>query len=65
MKALRIIPTVALIALVVPVALRAQDKDAQEVASAIASFKSSDAALAKWFDTAYGYAVFPSIGKGG
>ena len=27
--------------------------------------RSSDAALAKWFDTSDGYAVFPSIGKGG
>ena len=65
MKAIKIILPVALIALAGFVPLRAQDKDAQEVASAIANFKSSDAALAKWFDAAYGYAVFPSIGKGG
>ena len=42
----------------------AQDKEAQEVTAAIANFKSSDAAVAKWFDTSYGYAVFPSVGKG-
>lgn len=65
MKALKIIPTVVLFALAGLVPVAAQDKEAQEVATAITNFKSSDAALAKWFDTSYGYAVFPSIGKGG
>jgi lipid-binding SYLF domain-containing protein len=64
MKALTIVPTVVLIAFAGLAPVGAQDKDAQEVATAIANFKSSDAALAKWFDTAYGYAVFPSVGKG-
>jgi len=73
MKTLRIIPTVALIALAAGFTpVRAQDKEAkdaakntQDVAAAIADFKSSDATLAKWFDTAYGYAVFPDVKKGG
>lgn len=45
--------------------VRAQDKDAQEVADTIAAFKKSDKQLVKWFDSSYGYAVFPTIGKGG
>ena len=40
------------------------DKDAKEVAEAIELFKKSDKALAKWFDSAYGYVVFPNIAKG-
>jgi lipid-binding SYLF domain-containing protein len=35
------------------------------VKSAIATAKEKDPSLAKWFDTAYGYAVFPTVGKGG
>ena len=65
MKALTIVTVVAVIALAGPTRLGAQDKDAkdaQEVTAAIAKFK-TDADLAKWFDTAYGYAVFPSITK--
>jgi lipid-binding SYLF domain-containing protein len=64
MQVLRIIASVALIAVAGLATVGAQDKDAQDVATAIANFKSSDASLAKWFDTAYGYAVFPSVGKG-
>src|SRR5262245_24024080 len=67
MKAINIIPIVALIALAGLVPVGAQDKEAkaaQEVTDAIANFKSSDATLAKWFDTAYGYTVFPDIKKG-
>jgi lipid-binding SYLF domain-containing protein len=64
MKALKIIPTVALVALAGLVPVRAQDKEAKDVDAAIANFKSSDAGVAKWFDTSYGYAVFPSVGKG-
>jgi len=65
MKARKIVPTVALIALAGLVPLGAQSKDAkeaQEVTAAIANFK-ADPDVAKWFNTAYGYAVFPSITK--
>jgi len=65
MKALRVITVVALIALPGLARPAAQDKDAkdaQQVTSAIANFK-TDADIAKWFDSAYGYAVFPSITK--
>jgi lipid-binding SYLF domain-containing protein len=62
MKALRIVSILAFVAIGALAPVRAQDKDAKEVAAAIATFK-SDADVAKWFDTAYGYAVFPSITK--
>lgn len=35
------------------------------VAQAIIKAKDKDPALATWFDTAYAYAVFPKVGKGG
>jgi lipid-binding SYLF domain-containing protein len=66
MKAVRIvvIATIALAAFTPLQAARQADKDAKDVAVAIASFKSSDKMLPKWFDTAYGYVVFPNITKG-
>jgi lipid-binding SYLF domain-containing protein len=36
-----------------------------EVAAVIAKFKEKDAGLAKAFQEAYGYAVFPTVGKAG
>ena len=62
MKTLRIVSILAFVAIGALAPVRAQDKDAKEVAAAIATFK-SDADVAKWFNTAYGYAVFPSITK--
>jgi lipid-binding SYLF domain-containing protein len=35
------------------------------VAQAIIRAKNKDPALTKWFDTAYAFAVFPRVGKGG
>jgi len=35
------------------------------VAQAIATFKTKDPGLKKFFSRAYGYAVFPTVGKGG
>ncbi len=35
------------------------------VAQAILKAKERDPAMVKWFDSAYAYAVFPKIGKGG
>jgi len=37
----------------------------ERVAQTIADFKGSDPSLQAFFDKAYGYAVFPSVGKGG
>lgn len=65
MKALKFLAVVGVIATAGLVRVGAQEKDAkeaQEVTAAITKFK-TDADLAKWFDTAYGYAVFPSITK--
>ena len=64
MKAVSIAALVASVAMVTlaPVSAQDQDKKAKEVSAAIANFK-TDADLAKWFTTAYGYAVFPSITK--
>ena len=36
----------------------------QDVTKAIAEFKKADSGIAKVFETAYGYAIFPSVGKG-
>jgi len=39
--------------------------DQPEVAAVIAKFKQKDPGMAKIFAKAYGYAVFPTVGKGG
>jgi lipid-binding SYLF domain-containing protein len=36
----------------------------QDVTKAIAEFKKADSGIAKVFETAHGYAIFPSVGKG-
>jgi len=41
------------------------DKLELSVAKAIIDAKEQDPALASWFETAYAYAVFPNVGKGG
>ena len=41
------------------------DKLELSVAKAILDAKDKDPSLSKWFDTAYAYAVFPNVGKGG
>jgi lipid-binding SYLF domain-containing protein len=41
------------------------DKLELSVAQAILEAKKKDPLIAKWFDAAYAYAVFPKIGKGG
>lgn len=63
MQAVKIAAAVALVAMATLAPVRAQDKEAKEVADAIAVFK-TDADLAKWFTAAYAYTVFPSITKG-
>src|SRR5688572_6309881 len=40
-------------------------KQLEAAQEAIAVFKSTDPALEKYFKQAYGYAVFPTVGKGG
>jgi lipid-binding SYLF domain-containing protein len=41
-----------------------QETDDRDVAEAIAAFKNRDPGMKVFFDRAYGYAVFPTIGKG-
>ncbi|MFC1665410.1 YSC84-related protein [Pseudomonadota bacterium] len=41
------------------------DADEQKVAQTIANFKNHDPDLKLFFEKAYGYAVFPTVGKGG
>ena len=43
----------------------ASDKMELSAAKAIITAKEKDPSLAKWFDEAYAYAVFPKVGKGG
>lgn len=48
-----------------PNTMVAQDGfDQDKVAEAIAEFRKADAGINSFFDNSYGYAVFPSIGKG-
>jgi lipid-binding SYLF domain-containing protein len=42
-----------------------QNASSKAVASAIANFKTADPGITRFFDNAEGYAVFPSVGKGG
>ena len=42
-----------------------QKVDDSEVAEAVAAFKNEDPGMKVFFDEAYGYAIFPSVGKGG
>ena len=41
------------------------DKMELSVAQAMLDAKEKDPAMSKWFDTAYAFAVFPRVGKGG
>jgi lipid-binding SYLF domain-containing protein len=41
------------------------EKKKLEVAQAIESITNDDAGVQRFFDTSYGYAVYPSVGKGG
>ena len=55
---------------VVPGSARAWDPEAEKkevaaVEEALASFRKSEPKLKVYFDSAYGYAIFPTVGKGG
>ena len=41
-----------------------REEQSEEVRITIDQLKSRDPGLTKWFNEAYGYAVFPSVGKG-
>ncbi len=42
-----------------------KDKLHEDVQEVVALFKQKDTGISKFFDKAYGYAVFPNVGKGG
>ncbi len=44
---------------------RKNEKEVKAAQETIAAFKKKDPGLKKFFEKAYGYAVFPTIGKGG
>jgi lipid-binding SYLF domain-containing protein len=48
-----------------PKTAEGQDELRAKADTALADFRRSDAEIARLIDNAYGYAVFPSIGKGG
>jgi lipid-binding SYLF domain-containing protein len=56
--------TIGLVVLLVAVATSASAREVKDYSKTINEFKEI-AVVAKFFDGAYGYAVFPSIGKGG
>ena len=70
MKALAILPVLLALLLAACGTTRPEtqeDRDAlsKDVTAAIASFTKNDPGLKGWFSEAHGYAVFPSVGKGG
>jgi lipid-binding SYLF domain-containing protein len=68
MNHILILGTVALLALGRPTApatgSAAAGRDESDVAAVIAKFKEKDPGMASVFAQAYGYAVFPTVGKG-
>src|SRR3954454_19893714 len=68
MNHILILGTVALLALGRPTApatgSAAAGRDESDVAAVIAKFKEKDPGMARVFADAYGYAVFPTVGKG-
>jgi lipid-binding SYLF domain-containing protein len=62
MRALRVLLAVLCFAL--PWSVMADESDMAKYQATVAEFKKSPVA-AQYFSTAYGYAVFPTIGKGG
>ena len=55
---------IALVVVTAALCLASHLRAQQDVAKAIAEFKKADSGIAKVFETAPGYAIFPSVGKG-
>jgi lipid-binding SYLF domain-containing protein len=66
MRMLRLTGLIAVVVLAGAMAASAADEPTLEaqVKDAIQLFKKTDSTIGKLFDTAYGYVVFPSVGKG-
>jgi lipid-binding SYLF domain-containing protein len=56
---------ITLLLVVATVTLFSQENDVDEANEAISNFKKTNSEIEKFFNSAYGYAVFPGIGKGG
>jgi lipid-binding SYLF domain-containing protein len=56
---------ITLLLVVATVTLFSQENDVDEANEAISNFKNTNSEIEKFFSSAYGYAVFPGIGKGG
>lgn len=48
-----------------PTSAASQKEEVQKANATIASFKQKDSGIQGFFDRSYGYAVFPTVGKGG
>jgi lipid-binding SYLF domain-containing protein len=55
----------SLLVIAVPIGRALADDPVREAEGAVAEFKRTDAGMARFFNGASGYAVFPSVGKGG
>ena len=42
-----------------------QENSVEDANNMVEKFKKKDPGIKRFFDSAYGYAIFPSIGKGG
>ncbi len=59
------ISVIILMLSVFSIASYSQKNDVSEADKTIKEFKEKDSGMSKFFSSAYGYAVFPGIGKGG
>jgi lipid-binding SYLF domain-containing protein len=59
------LPTLVLVVAAAAMPTRAPAQSDQQVAETIAKFEQGDPGMQAWFREAYGYAVFPGVGKGG
>jgi lipid-binding SYLF domain-containing protein len=64
-QSLRTRPAILVAAAALVIALPSSVGAQEDVTKAIAEFKKADSGIAQVFATAYGYAIFPSVGKGG
>ena len=60
----RAIPAALLALAFVSTAPISAQEENEDVRHAIAEFQKSDSGMVKWFNEAYGYVIFPGVGKG-
>lgn len=59
------ISLISLLLVVATVTLFSQENDVDKANEAISNFKKTNSEIEEFFNSAYGYAIFPGIGKGG